>query len=859
MATNFQLRAAQGPGDTFADASASDVLLCLNNGPTNRAILAGFTSTGLGGAAVAGTGAGAGAGAAGSSKMRLTSTGMSLATGLNVAGTMSVSSNINVGGSLAVGSNLNITGGLTVQGPIVSAGQTITGTSTSMSSMSSGSNALVNGVLTVLGTVYAGAFIMDPTLTSSNSIISSYTSNTYLSTLNFSSNITFGSNNLSIGASASGSNVVVTGGDLLLAGSNNFWVGGNSTTTGTCVTGTLSNLGSASVGGIVYVGGSLSTGGTITAGGAVSASGSLSSTGTLTAAGYLSNAGNVYGVGLSNIGGLLYTALHSNAGNMAAGGNLSAGGNLTAGGSLVTGGAVSVGGAISAVGSLRAGGFLSNVGAIFSTGLSNVGGTLYTASQVNAGGMSVGGGLTAASMAISGALSSPGGILTVGNMLNVSSGGLSVSGGSTVLNNNVTVTGAQSNVGGMSVGGPVTIAGSLTSGNTGIFRNRVLNGDMRIDQRRSGLGQSNVGSSSPAYCADRFFASVQGAGALTVQQAAISNTVWLPPDGPFTHCITATVSAANTTPAVNDLVLMQQRIDSWNITDFGWGTGNASPVVLSFYVRSSVLGNFSAALTYWYMSVASSFTVTLYNVWQKVVVVFPPLNDANFYFTGTQTNNMPYLALFITLASGSGYYSPSPNGWQYNPANCVAVAGQTNFMTTVGGMFSITGVQLERGTQPTPFEFRPYPLELQLCQRYYVNLRNAMNNNVFSTYGPVYSTAPGTMRALINLPTPMRVNPTLMINEGNAAPGGAGVALTGSKTNDSFYAFMAGVEMAISGSVSIMDVGIPSVFPTLVKLGFTNCVNVANSATAPPAAGLTGELLTASNSSNKSVAFSAEM
>jgi hypothetical protein len=49
----------------------------------------------------------------------------------------------------------------------------------------------------------------------------------------------------------------------------------------------------------------------------------------------------------------------------------------------------------------------------------------------------------------------------------------------------------------------------------------------------------------------------------------------------------------------------------------------------------------------------------------------------------------------------------------------VRVSGATNFVSTNGATLYITGIQLEKGTIATPFEFRPYAVELELCQRYF--------------------------------------------------------------------------------------------------------------------------------------------
>jgi hypothetical protein len=64
-------------------------------------------------------------------------------------------------------------------------------------------------------------------------------------------------------------------------------------------------------------------------------------------------------------------------------------------------------------------------------------------------------------------------------------------------------------------------------------------------------------------------------------------------------------------------------------------------------------------------------------------------------------------------------------------------------LDTIGNIFAITGVQLEVGNTPTPFEHRPFGVELSMCQRYYEKsfpYATAPAQNVGSALGAAYAT-----------------------------------------------------------------------------------------------------------------------
>ena len=119
------------------------------------------------------------------------------------------------------------------------------------------------------------------------------------------------------------------------------------------------------------------------------------------------------------------------------------------------------------------------------------------------------------------------------------------------------------------------------------LKNRIINGDMVIDQRNNGAS----GTGTNNYTVDRwnFFASQSGR--ITWQQNAGAVT---PPVG-FTNYMGFTSSSAYSVLST-DVFVFEQRIEGFNTADLAWGTANARTVTLSFWVRSSLTGTFGGAI-----------------------------------------------------------------------------------------------------------------------------------------------------------------------------------------------------------------------------------------------------------------------
>lgn len=263
--------------------------------------------------------------------------------------------------------------------------------------------------------------------------------------------------------------------------------------------------------------------------------------------------------------------------------------------------------------------------------------------------------------------------------------------------------------------------------NSGYLRNRIINGNMAIDQRNNGASVSTGGT--VIYTLDRWYVGSNGAAA-TIQRVtgATANQYRLQ--------VTGAAGVTNLT--------VSQRIESQNCADMAGQT-----VTLSFDAADSLL----TSLT-WSASYANSTD-------------------------GFGTLTSPTVT---SIASGSVTISSTIT--RYSVTFAVPIAATTGLVVqfTVGaqtsGTFTLGNVQLELGTQATPFEWAQYPIQFAMCSRYYQRL-----------YVVTYQYVPGaaTVYAPMAYST-MRTTPTATIITSNLYAGTSSVSASGTGPSGGYIA-----------------------------------------------------------------------
>ena len=249
------------------------------------------------------------------------------------------------------------------------------------------------------------------------------------------------------------------------------------------------------------------------------------------------------------------------------------------------------------------------------------------------------------------------------------------------------------------------------------FKNRIINGAMVIDQRNAGASIA-FGDVFPV---DRWNCFENGSMAFTGQRSTTA------PVG-FTNSLLITTTTA-ASPAAASRSQLLQVIEGYNIADLGWGTANAKTITISFWVRSSLTGQFGGSLQNYATtrSYPFSYTISSANTFEYKTITIA--GDT----TGTwNTENSGGINLTFDLGMGSDLLGTA-GAWA--GVNYRGAIGDVKLSETNGATFYITGVQLEVGSTATSFDYRPYGTELTLCQRYFEKTSGAIQGSLSSANG----------------------------------------------------------------------------------------------------------------------------
>jgi len=333
-----------------------------------------------------------------------------------------------------------------------------------------------------------------------------------------------------------------------------------------------------------------------------------------------------------------------------------------------------------------------------------------------------------------------------------------------------------------------SVTDAKLSFNSNQFRNIIINGDMSIAQR----GTSATGLTSAGYhTIDRFRGVIGSLGTWTMSQSTD-----VPSGQGFATSLKMDCTTADASPAAGDYCWIGQKIEGQNLQYLKKGTSNAESTTISFWVKATKTGTnvveFSDKDNT--RHICQSYTINSTNTWEKKTITFAG-DTANAF----NNDNGESAELIFWLGAGSTYTSGTlPTSWSSFsglPGN--RAAGQINHADSTSNDFYITGVQLEAGTSASDFEFLPFDVNLQRCERYYQKTYNIGNFAGSTGEGGTLwdsgsSDAAGNLSHLYNFKTRMRASPTVTGYDRSGNSGQFNYYRSGSSSTGSFNTHMRG-------------------------------------------------------------------
>jgi hypothetical protein len=286
----------------------------------------------------------------------------------------------------------------------------------------------------------------------------------------------------------------------------------------------------------------------------------------------------------------------------------------------------------------------------------------------------------------------------------------------------------------------IALGANVAPGRSPSFRNTIINGDMSIAQR--GTSSSSITSSGSYRTVDRYNLQLDTAGTWTQSQSTD-----VPTGQGFAKSLKMDCTTANGSLSAGSLMYINQKFEGQNLQYLKKGTSSAESKTLSFWVKSNKTGTYIVQFLDIdnSRSISKSYTISSANTWEKKTLTFA--GDTS----GVLNNdNAESLRVIWWLVAGSTYSSGTLGTSWGSTVNANRAVGQVNLADAVNNQFYITGVQLEAGTQASPFEFLPYDVNLQRCQRYYQKITGFVGYGISST----------AFQASYSFPTPMRANPS---------------------------------------------------------------------------------------------------
>jgi len=306
------------------------------------------------------------------------------------------------------------------------------------------------------------------------------------------------------------------------------------------------------------------------------------------------------------------------------------------------------------------------------------------------------------------------------------------------------------------------------------YRNIIINGDMSIAQRGTSVSGITSAAAGTVHAVDRMALALSSAGTWTVSQETD-----VPSGQGFAKSLKFLCTTNEPSISAGGFITFMQKFEGQNLQYLKFGTSNAQSLTASFWIKSSKTGNFVVELADRDNSIyiAELVSINTANTWEKKTVTFQG-NTANSF----NNDNGNSLDLQLWFGTGTTYSSGTYSGvWQTSQSRR-ASGLDLQLQDTTNANVYLTGVQLEAGTTASDFEFLPYDVNLQRCQRYFYTEDNSDTYHALAN-GHINSAT--LFIGVIHLPVSLRSSPSF-------------------NTSGSFYVSSGGTDFAVSAN-SISD------------------------------------------------------
>jgi len=276
--------------------------------------------------------------------------------------------------------------------------------------------------------------------------------------------------------------------------------------------------------------------------------------------------------------------------------------------------------------------------------------------------------------------------------------------------------------------------------NANQFRNIIINGDMSIAQRGDVTGANSSGYKA----IDRYRHTI------SIATWSISQSTDVPSGQGFAKSMKMDCTTAEASPPSESALAFVQKIEGQNVQYLKKGTSSAESLTVSFWVKSNKTGTAQVNLVDEDNTrmIGKQWSISSADTWEKKTLTFAGDTSG-----ALGNDNNSSLRCEIWLDAGSAYKTgATPTSWEsLNTADYFA-GGTLNLGDNTANEIYITGLQLEAGTSASDFEFLPFDVNLQRCQRYYYLHAegNAKPIGIAFYYSSAY------MGIQVNFPTSMR-------------------------------------------------------------------------------------------------------